>query len=349
MSTSAVYAAAERGARLARSSVQRRTPGPHDVVVDIAWSGVCHSDIHQVNDDWGGAIYPMVPGHEIVGTVAAVGDAVTHHAVGDAVGVGVFVDSCRECEACLAGEEQYCLQGMTPTYNGIGRDGAPTYGGYSEQIVVDERYVLHIPDGMDASATAPLLCAGITTYSPIRHFGVQRGQSAAVAGLGGLGHMGVKWLHAIGAEVTVLSHSPSKRDDAMRLGADDFVVTSEAGSTRANASRFDFILDTISGEHSYDKQLRMLRRDGTLALVGLPPPTTFTANILANARRRIAGSNIGGIRETQEMLDFAAANGIAADVEVIGIDAINEAFERTVRSDVRYRFVIDVDTLRNHG
>ena len=347
MSTTAAYAATERGAALQPFTIERREPGPHDVVIDITWCGVCHSDIHQVRDEWGGARFPMVPGHEIIGTVAAAGDAVTRHAVGDVVGVGVFVESCRECEACRAGEEQYCLRGMTPTYNGVGHDGATTYGGYSERIVVDESYVLGIPAGMELRAAAPLLCAGITTYSPIRHVGVEAGQSAAVVGLGGLGHMAVKWLHALGAEVTVLSHSPGKRDDASRLGADDFVVTSEKGSTAANASRFHFILDTVSAEHSYDKELHMLRRDGTLALVGLPPPLPVSAGTLAAGRRRILGSNIGGIRETQEMLEYAAANGIAADVEVIDIAAVNDAFERTLRSDVRYRFVIDIDSLRS--
>ncbi|MHB8717415.1 MAG: NAD(P)-dependent alcohol dehydrogenase [Candidatus Dormibacteria bacterium] len=347
MSQTAAYAASHPGAALRPWTIQRRNPGPHDVVIDISWCGVCHSDIHQVGGEWGSATFPMVPGHEIVGTVAVIGSEVTRHGAGDVVGVGVFVDSCRTCEACVAGEEQYCLGGMTPTYNGTGRDGSTTYGGYSDRIVVDEAYVLRIPEGMDLAAAAPLLCAGITTYSPIRHFGVQAGQSTAVAGLGGLGHMGVKWLRALGAEVTVLSHSPAKRDDALRLGADDFVVTSEKGSTAANAGRFHFILDTVSAEHGYDRELHMLRRDGTLALVGLPPPGTVNAGNLIAARRRLAGSSIGGIRETQEMLDFAASHGIAADVEVISMAAINEAFERTRRSEVRYRFVIDIDTLRS--
>jgi uncharacterized zinc-type alcohol dehydrogenase-like protein len=326
---------------------ERREPGAHDVVVDIAWCGVCHSDIHQARDEWGGAIYPMVPGHEIVGTVARVGDAVQRWHAGDTVGVGVFVDSCRRCEACLAGEEQYCERGMSVTYNGHEQDGTtPTYGGYSERIVVDEHYVLRIPDALPRDGAAPLLCAGITTYSPIRHFGVRAGDRAVVVGLGGLGHMGVKFLAAIGAEVTVLSHSASKRDDALRLGATDFVATSDADAFERNAGRFDFILDTVSASHDYNAYLRTLRRDGTMVLVGLPPASPLQAGVLADRRRRLAGSNIGGIRETQEMLDFCAEKGIAADVEVIGIEQVNEAYERTLRSDVRYRFVIDMASLR---
>ena len=325
----------------------RRDPGPRDVVIDILHCGVCHSDIHQARDEWGGSIYPMVPGHEIVGTVAATGAQVSRWHAGDTVGVGVFVDSCRECEACRAGEEQYCERGMSPTYNGREQDGVtPTYGGYSERIVVDEDYVLRIPEGIPLAGAAPLLCAGITTYSPIRHFGVQPGQEAAVVGLGGLGHMGVKFLAAIGARVTVLSHSAGKRDDARRLGAHDFVVTSEAGAFARNAGRFDFILDTVSAAHAYSDYLNLLRRDATMVLVGLPDPGPLEAGALINKRHRLAGSQIGGIRETQEMLDFCAERGIAADVETIPIQRINEAYERTLRSDVRYRFVVDLASLR---
>ncbi len=341
------YAAPNAASPLAPFAFDRREPGPHDVVVDILFCGVCHSDIHQARDEWGGASFPMVPGHEIAGTVASLGAEVTRWRVGETVGVGVFVDSCRECEACLAGEEQYCERGMTVTYNGHERDGStPTYGGYSERIVVDENYVLRIPPGLPLDGAAPLLCAGITTYSPIRHFGPGAGDEAAVVGLGGLGHMGVKFLKAAGAHVTVLSHSPSKRDDAARLGADDFVVTSADGSFERNASRFSFILDTVSARHDYNAYLNLLRRDGTMVLVGLPEPSPLEPGALIDGRRRLAGSVIGGIRETQEMLDLCAEKGIVSDVEVIQIQEVNDAFERTLRSDVRYRFVIDLASLR---
>jgi uncharacterized zinc-type alcohol dehydrogenase-like protein len=327
---------------------ERREPGAHDVVIDISHCGLCHSDIHQARDEWGGATYPMVPGHEIVGRVAGVGAEVARWHTGDSVGVGVFVDSDRRCEACLAGEEQYCESGMSPTYNGREQDGTtPTYGGYSERIVVDENYVLRVPQELPADGAAPLLCAGITTYSPIRHFGVRAGDRAAVVGLGGLGHMGVKFLAAIGAEVTVLSHSPGKRDDALRLGASDFVATSGSDAFERMTKSFDFILDTVSAAHDYNAYLRTLRRDGTMVLVGLPDAWAVEPGSLTDARRRLAGSQIGGIRETQEMLDFCAEKGITADVEVIPIQAVNEAFERTLRSDVRYRFVFDMASLQD--
>ena len=341
------WAATDPHSPLGPFAFERRDPRPRDVVVDIAFCGVCHSDIHQARDEWGGSIFPMVPGHEIVGTVARVGDDVTRWKVGETVGVGVFVDSCRECEACRAGEEQYCEQDMAPTYNGHERDGTtPTYGGYSERIVVDENYVLRIPDGLAHDRAAPLLCAGITTYSPIRHFGGDEASEAAVLGLGGLGHMGVKFLKALGARVTVLSHSPGKRDDALRLGADDFVVTSEDDAFKKNAGRFDFILDTVSAAHDYNAYLRMVRRDGTMVIVGLPDPWPLEPGVLINKRRRLAGSMIGGIRETQEMLDLCAERDVASDIEVIPIQQINEAYERTLKSDVRYRFVIDLASLR---
>ncbi|MGH7723006.1 MAG: NAD(P)-dependent alcohol dehydrogenase [Candidatus Dormibacteria bacterium] len=341
------YAAQGRSSPLGPFEFDRREPGAHDVLVDILFCGVCHSDIHQARDEWGGSIFPMVPGHEIVGTVVGTGPEVRSWKVGDTVGVGVFVDSCRRCEACRAGEEQYCEPGMTPTYNGREREGgAPTYGGYSERIVVDEHYVLRIPEGMALDATAPLLCAGITTYSPIRHLGVRDGERAAVVGLGGLGHMAVKFLKALGAQVTVLSHSPGKQPDATRLGADDFVVTAGADAFATNARRFDFILDTVSAAHQYNDYLRLLRRDGTMVLVGLPDPAPLDAGVLTAGRRRLAGSVIGGIRETQEMLDFCAARHIVSDIEVIPIQEVNQAFERTLRSEVRYRFVIDIASLR---
>jgi uncharacterized zinc-type alcohol dehydrogenase-like protein len=340
------YAAAGPTLPVAPFEFERREPGPHDVVVDISHCGVCHSDIHQARDEWGASIFPMVPGHEIVGSVTQTGADVSRWSAGDAVGVGVFVDSCRRCASCRAGEEQYCERGMSPTYNGREQDGrTPTYGGYSERIVVDEGYVLRLPQGIPADGAAPLMCAGITTYSPIRHFGEGAGE-AAVVGLGGLGHMAVKFLAALGSRVTVLSHSAAKRADAARLGADDFVVTADADSFVANAGRFDFIIDTVSATHDYNAYLRMLRRDGTMVLVGLPGPSPLDASSLINARRRLAGSVIGGIRETQEMLDLCAARGIASDVEVIPIQQVNEAFERTMRSDVRYRFVIDMGSLR---
>jgi uncharacterized zinc-type alcohol dehydrogenase-like protein len=289
----------------------------------------------------------MVPGHEIVGNVVNVGSEVRNWKVGETVGVGCFVDSCRECEACKAGDEQYCERGANFTYNGRERDGkTPTYGGYSTRITVDEAYVLRIPEGIPLDGAAPLLCAGITTYSPMVHFGVKAGDTLAVVGLGGLGHMGVKIAKALGAKVTVLSHSPGKRQGALRLGADDFIATRDAAVFQKNAGRFDFILDTVSAQHDYNAYLQLLRRNGTMVLVGLPDPTPLAAFTLILGRRRLAGSLIGGIRETQEMLDFCAAHGLASDVEVIPIQQINEAYERTIKSDVRYRFVIDIASLK---
>ena len=339
----AAYAAPSATEPLGPLTIVRRAPGPHDVAIDILYSGVCHSDIHTARGEWGGTTYPVVPGHEIVGRVAQIGDAVTKYKVGDTVGVGCFVDSCRACAACKAGEEQYCERGATFTYNDTERAGnAPTYGGYSTRIVTDENYVLRIPEGLPLDGAAPLLCAGITTYSPLRRFGVKAGDKVAIVGLGGLGHMGVKLAKAMGAHVTVLSHSPGKRDDAKRLGADDFVATGEPEAFTKNANRFDFILDTVSAQHDYNAYLGLLRLDGTMVLVGLPDPTPLSAGPLIMGRRRLAGSLIGGIRETQEMLDFCAAHGIASDVEVVPIQQINEAYERTIKSDVRYRFVIDI-------
>jgi uncharacterized zinc-type alcohol dehydrogenase-like protein len=341
------YAAAFAKAPLGPFSIERREPGPHDVLIDILYCGVCHSDIHQARGEWGDAIFPMVPGHEIVGKVVKVGSGVRKWKVGDTVGVGCFVDSCRECEACKAGDEQYCERGTNFTYNGYERDRkTPTYGGYSTRITVDEEYILRIPEGIPLDGAAPLLCAGITTYSPMVHFGVKAGDTLAVVGLGGLGHMGVKIAKALGAKVTVISHSPGKREGALRLGADDFIATRDAAVFQKNAGRFDFILDTVSAQHDYNAYLNLLRRNGTMVLVGLPDPTPLAAFTLVLGRRRLAGSLIGGIRETQEMLDFCAAHGLASDVEVIPIQQVNEAYERTVKSDVRYRFVIDIASLR---
>ncbi|MEX1186087.1 MAG: NAD(P)-dependent alcohol dehydrogenase [Gemmatimonadaceae bacterium] len=344
----AAYAAPSKTAQLGPLAIDRREPGPHDVLIDIRFCGVCHSDIHQVRDEWGGSIYPMVPGHEIVGTVARAGERVARWKPGDVVGVGCFVDSCRRCAACKAGEEQYCEKGMTPTYNGRERDGkTPTFGGYSTRITVNEDYVVRIPEGIPLEGAAPLLCAGITTYSPLRHFGVKAGDRVAIVGLGGLGHMGVKIAKAMGAHVTVLSHSPGKREDALQLGADEFLATDDSTVFARNKNRFDFILDTVSATHDYNAYLRMLCLDGTMVLVGIPDPSLVSAGPLVSRRRRLAGSSIGGIRETQEMLDFCAEHGLQADVEVIAMDRINEAYERMLRSDVRYRFVIDTATIQS--
>ncbi len=320
--------------------------GPNDVSIAIAYCGVCHSDVHTARGEWNGTKYPIVPGHEIVGTVTAVGAAVTQWKVGDTVGVGCIVDSCRACGSCQEHQEQFCEQGMTGTYNGIERGtGLTTQGGYSQHIVVDEHYVLRIPTGMPLDRTAPLLCAGITTYSPLRKYGVKAGMHVAIVGLGGLGHMGVKIAKAMGAHVTVVSHSEKKRADAMRLGADDFLNTGEAGAFRANAKRFHFMLDTVSAAHDYNSYLLMVKRGGTMVLVGMPPASPVNPGMLVSQQRCLAGSLIGGIAETQEMLDFCAKHGVLSDIELIPADKINEAYERMLQSDVRYRFVIDNATL----
>lgn len=341
------YAAASATSPLAPATIERRAPGPRDVQIDILYCGVCHSDIHQVRDEWGGSIFPMVPGHEIVGRVSAVGGEVTKYTVGDAVGVGCFVDSCRTCPQCEAGLEQYCDEGMTATYNSRERGtGVPTHGGYSTRIVVDQDYVLRIPEGMPLDAAAPLLCAGITTYSPLRYFKAKAGDKVAVVGLGGLGHMAVKLAAAMGCEVTVLSTTEAKRKDAAALGARDFAATGDGQVFRSHARRFDLILDTVSAQHDYNAYLGLLKVGGTMVLLGIPEPTAISAFPLVAARRSLAGSMIGGIAETQEMLDFCAAHGIAADIERIGIDQINDAYERMLRNDVRYRFVIDLASLK---
>ena len=344
------YAAHSAGAELAPFTVPRREPGARDVLVDILFCGVCHSDLHQVRDEWGGSVFPMVPGHEIVGKVARIGNEVVNFSPGDLVGVGVFVDSCRKCEACKSGEENYCEEGMVGTYNAQEREdrdypAGPTYGGYSTQIVVDEDYVLRLPEGLPLEGAAPLLCAGITTYSPLKHFGVKAGDEVAVVGLGGLGHMGVKFAKALGARVTVLTRTLDKAEDAKRLGADAVLATGD-DATFKKGKRFDLILDTVSATHDLDAHLGLLKRDGTMVLVGLPDATPISPFSLTGARRSLAGSQIGGIKETQEMLDFCAEKGIVADVEVIGIDRIEEAYERMLKGDVRYRFVIDVSTIK---
>lgn len=325
---------------------ERREPGPADVVIDILFCGICHSDIHQARDEWGGSIYPMVPGHEIVGRVARTGADVTRFRPGDLAGVGCFVDSCRSCGSCRDGLEQYCERHLVATYNGTEHDGTPTFGGYSSSIVVDESYVLAIPPDMPLDRTAPLLCAGITTYSPLRHWGVGPRSRVAILGLGGLGHVGVRIAAALGAEVTVLSTSPGKEADAKRLGAHRFLLTSDGKQMRQARGTLDFILDTVSAPHDLQPYLRLLARDGAMVQVGAPPePAAVAAFALIGGRKTLAGSSIGGIRETQEMLDFCAEHGIAADVEVIPMSRVNEAYDRTVASDVHYRFVIDMATL----
>ncbi|MEV0650753.1 NAD(P)-dependent alcohol dehydrogenase [Phytomonospora sp. NPDC050363] len=335
------YAAPAAGAPLAPTTVPRRAVGPNDVLIEIRYSGICHSDIHQARDEWRPGNFPMVPGHEIVGVVSAAGEAVTRHKVGDRVGVGCFVDSCRKCEACLAGLEQYCRNG-TATYNDTGADGTPAYGGYSTHIVVDADYVLAVPESIDYAGAAPLLCAGITLYSPLRHWGAGPGKRVAIVGMGGLGHVGVKLAHAMGAEVTVLSQTLSKKDDGLRLGADDFHATSDPQTFRELAGRFDLIVNTVSADLDLDAYLRLLRIDGTMVNLGLPSEaSSVRLSSLIGGRKSLAGSMIGGIAETQEMLDFCAEHQIAAEVELISADRINEAYERVLSSDVRYRFVID--------
>ncbi|MBS1985673.1 MAG: NAD(P)-dependent alcohol dehydrogenase [Bdellovibrionales bacterium] len=340
------FAAKKPKAPLEAHIIPRREPGAHDVAIDIKFCGVCHSDIHQARDEWGPGIFPMVPGHEIVGLVSKVGSAVKKFKVGDAVGVGCFVDSCRECSACKAGEEQYCERGMIATYNSKERDGTPTYGGYSTHVVVDENYVLRIPKEIPLDRAAPLLCAGITTYSPLRHWKIKAGDKVAVVGLGGLGHMGVKLANAMGAEVTVLSTSDKKKKDAETLGAKHFASTRNADTFQKLAGSFDYILDTVSADHDLNAYLSLLKTGGTMILVGVPDkPASVSAFSVVARRRSLAGSMIGGIRETQEMLDFCAKHKLAADIEVIPAQKINEAYERMLKGDVHYRFVIDTKSI----
>jgi alcohol dehydrogenase (NADP+) len=340
------YAAPAAGRPLALTTIDRRDVGPNDVLIQIQYAGICHSDIHTVNGDWGPQPFPVVPGHEIVGLVTAVGAAVTKHQVGNRVGVGCMVNSCRECANCRNGDEQYCSNGMVPTYAGTDRDGSTTQGGYSTHVVVDADFVLSVPDGIDPAAAAPLLCAGITTYSPLRRWGAGPGKKVAIVGLGGLGHMGVKIAHALGAEVTVLSQSLKKQEDGIRLGADHYHATSDPDTFEQLAGTFDLIVNTVSAHIDVDAYLGLLAVDGTLVNVGAPAePLSLNVFSLIGARRSYAGSMIGGIAQTQEMLDFCAEHHIGADVEVISADQINEAYERVLASDVRYRFVIDASTL----
>jgi uncharacterized zinc-type alcohol dehydrogenase-like protein len=341
------YAAPAAGQPLAPTTVERRDVGPHDVLIEITHAGICHSDIHTVNGDWGPQPFPVVPGHEIVGVVAEVGADVTTHRVGDRVGVGCMVNSCGECTNCRNGDEQYCLDGMVPTYAGTDRDGTTTQGGYSTHVVVDAGFVLRVPDGIDPAAAAPLLCAGITTWSPLRRWGAGPGRRVAVVGLGGLGHMAVRLAHAMGAEVTVLSQSLKKQEDGLRLGADAYFATGDPATFTELAGRFDLVVNTVSATIDVDAYLSLLAVDGTLVNVGAPAePLSLNAMSLIGGRRSYAGSMIGGIAETQEMLDFCAAHGIGAEVEVIAAGQVNEAYERVLASDVRYRFVIDTATLR---
>jgi uncharacterized zinc-type alcohol dehydrogenase-like protein len=334
------------GEKFVRSTIERRDPKPHDVVIDIAYAGICHSDIHQVRQEWGTAIFPMVPGHEIAGIVSAVGSSVTKHRVGDRVGIGCLVDSCRECENCRAGFEQHCLKGSVGTYNSRDYDGEVTYGGYSSQIVADENFVLSIPEGIGLDVAAPLLCAGITTYSPLRRWGAGPGKRVAVVGMGGLGHMGVKIAAALGADVTVLSQTLSKADDGKRLGAAHYYATSDPQTFKDLAGTFDLILNTVSANLDLDAYLSLLRLNGALVHVGLPSePASYRGFSLGRFNRSMAGSNIGGIPETQEMLDFCAEHGLGAEIETIGADDVDVAYDRVVGSDVRYRFVIDIATL----
>ena len=341
------YAAQNETTPLAPWTFNRREVGPHDVQFDILFCGVCHSDLHQIKNDWFPGIFPMVPGHEIVGRVVKVGDHVKNFKVGDLAGTGCLVDSCQVCENCKQDLEQYCLEGNTQTYNSYERDGkTPTYGGYSNTIVVREEFVLHISEKLDLAATAPLLCAGITTYSPLKHWKVGKGHKLAVLGLGGLGHMAVKFGVAFGADVTVLSTSPSKEADAMALGAHHFVVTTDPQQIEAAKNSFDFILDTVSAVHDFNMYLSLLRTNGVHICVGVPPePAQIHAFSLLGGRKSLAGSGIGGIKETQEMLDFCAENNIVSDIEMIDIKDIQTAYDRMTKGDVRYRFVIDIATL----
>lgn len=341
------YAAATATSPLAPFQFHRRAPRDSDVLINIHFCGICHSDIHQARDQWGGSLFPMVPGHEIVGTVASVGKAVSKFVPGQRVGVGCMVDSCRSCEPCKQGLEQYCLKGMSGTYNSLEQDKkTPTQGGYSTQIVVDEKFVLRMPENIPADASAPLLCAGVTLYSPLKHWRAGPGKSVAIVGLGGLGHMGVKLASAMGADVTVLSQSLKKREDALRMGARHYYATSDSNTFQQLSRKFDLIINTVSAEIDWNAYLSLLKLDGSMVVVGVPenqiPVSPFA---LIGARRSLAGSLIGGIAETQEMLDFCGKHNIVSDIEKIPMQKVNEAYERVVASDVRYRFVIDMGSL----
>lgn len=345
MTLTKAYAAYQAKEILKPFELERRTLQPHDVLIDIYYCGVCHSDIHQVHDDWGTpSIFPMVPGHEIVGKIIATGDEVQRHHIGDYVGVGCFIDSCRNCHSCKSGIEQYCDQGMNSTYNSFERDGkTPTYGGYSQRIVVDENYVLKIPAGLPLDAAAPLLCAGITCYSPLRYCQIKPGDKVAIVGLGGLGHMAVKLANAMGADVTVLSTSSKKKEDAFRLGAKNYALVTEPSTFQHYANSFDLIINTVSAAIDLNAYLTLLKLDGTMVMIGIPETgLTFHPLPLIFRRRKLLGSLIGGIKETQEMLDFCVKHNITSDIELIKMEEINNAYERMIKGDVRYRFVIDI-------
>jgi alcohol dehydrogenase (NADP+) len=348
MITTKAYAAQSATTPLAPFNIERRDPGPHDVEIDILFCGVCHTDIHFLKNDFGFSIFPMVPGHEIVGKVVSVGNQVKKFKVGDIAGVGCLVDSCRECEPCKEGLEQYCQGGPVFTYSGMEKDGKTvTQGGYSTKIVVEERFVLKVSNKLSPAAAAPLLCAGITTYSPLRYWKVGKGHKIAIIGLGGLGHMAIKFAKSFGAEVTVLSTSPGKKADALKLGATNFVVTTDEEQLKSVANSFNFILDTLSANHDYNQYVGMLKVGGTMICVGLPAePIHMPAFSIVFARKCVAGSLIGGLPETQEMLDYCAEHNIVSDIEVIPIQKINESFDRMMKSDVKYRFVIDIASLK---
>jgi alcohol dehydrogenase (NADP+) len=346
------YAAQAAEDDLKPYQIDRREPGPDDVEIEILYCGICHSDIHTARNEWGGTKYPVVPGHEIVGKVTRVGDKVSKYKEGDTVGVGCFVDSCGHCENCNDHQEQYCLNGPTATYNSPSRldKNIITFGGYSTHIVVKEEFVLSISDKLPLNAVAPLLCAGITTYSPLRKWGVKKGDKVGVVGLGGLGHMAVKLASSMGAEVTMLSRSPEKEKDATELGAANFELTTSKENMEKMAGSFNLIIDTVSAQHDYNQYLSLLKTNGVMVLLGVPPePSEVQAGQLIMKRRSLVGSLVGGIKETQEMLDYCAENGIVSEVEMINIDQINEAYERTLNSDVRYRFVIDMKSLKDQN
>ncbi len=349
MFTTSAYACDDGSSPMKLATIKRRDPGPRDVEIEIEFCGVCHSDIHTARSEWPGSLYPCVPGHEIIGRVGRVGAQVTKFKAGDRVGVGCIVDSCRECASCAEGLEQYCENGMTGTYNSPDNamgGGAHTLGGYSAHVVVDDRYVLRIPEGLDPAAAAPLLCAGITTYSPLRHWNAGPGKRIGVVGLGGLGHMAVKIANAMGATVVMITTSPGKAEDAKKLGAHEVIVSRDADQMKKAASSLDLIIDAVAADHDINAYLALLKRDGALVQVGAPEkPLSVHAFSLIPGRKTFAGSMIGGIPETQEMLDFCAEKGIAAEIEMINIDQINEAYERMIKSDVRYRFVIDMKSL----
>jgi uncharacterized zinc-type alcohol dehydrogenase-like protein len=341
------FAAQDAESTLGPWNLERRAPGPRDIQIEILYCGVCHSDLHQIRNEWGNSIFPMVPGHEIVGRISKIGSDVKKFKVGELAGVGCLVDSCRKCENCKEGLEQYCLNGSSPTYNGLEQDKkTPTYGGYSKMIVADQDFVLRISDKLPLQNVAPLLCAGITTYSPLRHWNVGKGHNLAVLGLGGLGHMAVKFGVSFGAEVTMLSSSPSKKEDARKLGAHKFLLTSDPEQLKSVQGYFDFIIDTVSAPHNYNEYLGLLRTNGVLICVGAPPaPAQIYAFTLIGGRKSIAGSLIGGLPETQEMLNYCADHQIVSDVELISIQEIHRAYDRMLKGDVKYRFVIDMATL----